>query len=734
MLQFKTLFLAGSMLSIPAMAQERQASHDHDASAVHGETSRDIIVTADYFDRLDVIGGQSVVTGDDLVRDVRGQIGETLASQPGVSATSFTPGASRPILRGFQGERIRVLTDGLGSLDVSNTSTDHGVTIDPLTAERIEILRGPAVLLFGSQAVGGAVNVIDRRIPRNVPENGVHVDAQAGFGTAADDFSLGGAADVALTPNIVAHADGSYRHSKDLRVGGFVLSPELRAEQLEIAEEELEEGHLEEAEEAQELAELHGRVPNTGVETYTFGGGLSLINEGGSLGFSFGYYDSDYGVPSRPGAEHHHDEEEDEHHGDDEDHDDEHEEEGHEHGDVPVSIGMKQWRADVRAQINTNGGIFDSVRLRMGYANYEHTEFEGDEVGTVFRSDALEGRLELVQADRDGWRGVIGAQAFVRDFEAIGAEAFVPPNNTSQFGLFTLQEFELGQLGLEIGARYERTNVNSNSVKTGIDHDAPTIAIDRSFNAFSGAISLSYDVAPDVRIGITGSRAARAPSAEELFPNGPHIATQAYEVGNPDFNVEKSWGLETYIRGETGPLRFSLSGYAQWFDNYIYEIATGEEEDDLPVYQFLQADARYFGVEGEIEARLLDTETLNLTGDVIVDYVDAKIAGGGGNIPRIPPLRLRSGLSAGAGTIGGRMEIEHVFKQDDVASFETPTDSFTLVNASLRWHPLGAEDETVIVLSANNIFDVDARRHASFTKDFVPLAGRDVRIGLRLSF
>ncbi|MCB2072518.1 MAG: TonB-dependent receptor [Novosphingobium sp.] len=719
------------MLSAPAMAQDGTARHEHESSAVHVLTGRDIIVTADYVDRLDVIGGQSVVTGDDLVRDLRGQIGDTLTNQPGVSATSFTPGASRPVLRGFQGERIRVLTDGLGSLDVSNTSTDHGVTIDPLTAERIEVLRGPAVLLFGSQAIGGAVNVIDRRIPRNVPENGFHIDAQAGYGTAADDASFGAAADFTLAPSIVAHIDGSYRHSKDLRVGGYVLSPALRAEQLEIAEEEFEEGHIEEAEEAQELAELHGRVPNSGVETYTLGGGLALINDGGSLGFSFGYYDSDYGVPSRPGAEHHHDEEGEDH---DEDHEDEHEEEGHDHGDVPVSIGMRQWRADVRAQINTSGGFLDSVRMRLGYADYKHTEFEGDEVGTVFRSDALEGRLELVQADRDGWRGVTGVQAFVRDFEAIGAEAFVPPNKTSQTGVFTLQEFELGMLGLELAARYEHTDVSSNAVKAEIEHDAPTVAVDRSFDAFSGAIGLSYDVAPYVRIGVTGSRAARAPSAEELFSNGPHIATQAYEVGNPDFKAEKSWGLEGYIRGEAGPLRFSLSGYAQWFDDYIYEVATGAEEDELPVYQFLQADARYFGLEGEVEARLLDTEALGLTGKLVADYVDAKITGGGGNVPRIPPLRLRGGLSADAGAVGGGVEVEHVFKQDDVASFETATDSFTLVNASLRWHPLGAEDETVIVLSANNIFDVDARRHASFTKDFVPLAGRDVRISARLSF
>lgn len=714
--RIRHLVLAGSLLPFPAMAQDGVARHEHETSAVHGEASRDIIVTADYLDRLDVIGGQSVISGDDLVREGRGQIGDTLTSQPGVSATSFTPGSSRPVLRGFQGGRIRVLTDGLGSLDVSNTSTDHGVAIDPLTAERIEVLRGPAVLLFGSQAIGGAVNVVDRRIPRKVPDEGLHIDAQAGFGSAADDVSLGAAIDLALAPNIVAHFDSSYRHANDLKVGGSLLSPALRAEQLDIAEEEFEEGHLEEAEEARELADLHGRLPNSGVETYTIGGGLALINEGGSLGVSLGYYDSDYGVPSRPGSGHHHGAEQEEH-GD---------------GDAPVTIAMNQLRADLRAQIEA-GGFLESVRMRLGYADYEHTEFEGDEVGTVFRSDALEGRIELVQADRNGWRGVTGVQAYARDFNAIGAEAFVPSNNTSQIGLFTLQEFEFGQLGLELAARYERTSTSSNSVKTEIGENAPVVAVERSFDAVSGAIGMTYDLATDVRIGVTGSRAARAPAAEELFANGPHIATQAFELGNPDFGVEKSWGLEAYVRGEAGPLRFSLSGYAQWFDDYIYEVATGEEEEGLPVFRFFQDKARYLGLEGEFEAQLVDKEAFALTGNLIADLVDARITGGG-NVPRIPPLRMRAGLSADAGGIGGRVEVEHVFKQSDVAPFETPTDSFTLVNASVQWHPFGSGDETVFVLSANNILDADARRHASSTKDFVPLAGRDIRVSARMSF
>jgi len=258
--------------------------------------------------------------------------------------------------------------------------------------------------------------------------------------------------------------------------------------------------------------------------------------------------------------------------------------------------------------------------------------------------------------------------------------------------------------------------------------------VDRSFDAFSAAVSLSYAVAGDTWLGMTISRATRAPAAEELFANGPHVATQTFEVGNPDFDLEKSWGFEVYMRGDSGPVRFSLSTYVQWFNDYIYEINTGLEEDELPVYRFQQDDARYFGIEAELDFDLIYTDAFGLSGDIIADYVDAELSDGGDDVPRIPPMRLRGGLNADAGNFGGRLEVEHVFKQDNVAAFETETDDFTMVNASLEWRPFGAGNGTVVIFSANNIFDEEARRHASFTKDFVPLPGRDLRISAKFSF
>ncbi|MGF1549091.1 MAG: TonB-dependent receptor [Sphingomonadaceae bacterium] len=730
------LLLAGA--AMPALAQQ-PAPQDNDVARqtpppgeddYHAVEAETIIVTADYVRELDILAGKSVLQGEDLVEDIRPQIGDTLTDLPGVSATSFAPGASRPVLRGFQGPRIRVLTDGIGTIDVSITSADHAVTVDPLTAERIEVLQGPAVLLFGSQAIGGAVNVLDRRIPRRIPDEPAHVVVTGALASAADERSIGGAFDVPLGAGFVFHLDGSWRDTDDLEVGGFVLSEPLRAEQLEIAEEELEEGHEEEAEEALEFADLKDVLPNSATETRTLGAGLGWIRGDDNIGVSVGWYETDYGVPTRPGAGHHHGEEEEEEENDEEEHE---EEEGHGHGEEPVSIALDQLRVDARAQFGL-GGFFERVRLRGVYADYEHTEFEGDEVGTVFRNEGLEGRIELVQADRDGWRGVIGAQGFLRDFEAVGPEAFVPPNETSQYGLFTLQEFAFGRTGLELALRYEHAEASSDSVLIGDHEDGATVAVDRGFDAFSAAAGISYDVAPQFKVGLNASRVERAPSAEELFSNGPHIATQAFEIGDPEFVTEKSLGLEAYARGLLGPVRLGFAAFASWFDDYIYEIATGEEEDELPVFRFRQDDATYYGFEFQFEAPLHSGDALEITADGVADFVRATIEENDMPVPRIPPLRLLGGLEARSGALGGRVEVEWVAEQDRVAPFELPTDSFTLVNASLSWRPFGEGSASVLIASVENIFDVEARRHASFTKDFVPLPGRDFRLSARLSF
>jgi iron complex outermembrane receptor protein len=410
------------------------------------------------------------------------------------------------------------------------------------------------------------------------------------------------------------------------------------------------------------------------------------------------------------GAGHHHGEEEE----------GEFDEEAH--GEELVSIGLDQTRYDLRAEYRFDSGFLDNVRLRFGAADYEHTEFEGDEVGTVFKSSGAEGRLEFTQREQSGWRGASGIQYFERDLDAIGAEAFVPPNRSSQFGVFTLQELHLGRFGLEGGARFEHTEQRDRL------ND-----IDRDYDTLSLAAGASFEPKPRMKLGLNLSRTARAPSAEELFSFGPHVATQAFEIGDPDLKKEKSIGAEAYFRVEKPTWSFSATAFATWFDDFIYQDETGEEEDELPVFRYFQRNATFTGIELEASARLFEAGGFRFVVDGVADYVRASLKGGG-PVPRIPPLRLLGGLEAQSDKVDGRVELEWVDDQKRTADFETSTDGFTLVNASLAWRPWGKARETTLLLSANNIFDVEARRHASFTKDFVPMAGRDIRLSARFSF
>lgn len=660
----------------------------------HEELPVEIVVTAPYNQDANArLSGTTVLTGTDLTREIRTTIGETLARQPGVSSTAFGPNASRPVLRGFQGERVRVLTDGIGSIDVSNTSVDHAVVINPLTAERIEILRGPSALLFGSSAIGGVVNVLSNRIPRKVPDEAVHIDAIGTYGTAADERSGTGKMDVPIGSNFVVHFDGSYSKTNDMRTGGFLLTPALRAQAAASTDPDI-----------QDLANLKGKLPNSAARTWEVAGGAAYIDDGGSIGFSVSRYDSLYGVPIRfsldPLVE-----------------------------AEQVRLDVKQTRADVRAEVNTGNGFLEKIKFRAGQANYRHFEIDDTgAIGTTFLNKSIESRLELVQNENDGWRGASGVQYSVRDFNVIGDEAFVPKNTTSQIGFFTLQEVTSGPIKIEGGARFENTKTRAFASAQIGNPD-----IRRTFNAYSGSIGASYELATDIRLGLNFAHAERAPSAEELFANGPHAGTQSFEIGDPTFAKETSNGVEATFRGKGDGYSFGASAYYTKFKNYIYEVQTGDIEDDLPVFQFLQAGSRYYGVELEGSFKLATIGSFSINADGVADMVRARISGAG-PAPRIPPLRLLGGLEAQSDIVQARVEAEWTDNQTRVTGFETPTEGYTLVNASLSFKPFGAESSTSILVSANNIFDVEARRHASFLKDFAPLAGPDFRVTARVEF
>lgn len=713
-MRYVFLLGAASVAVATSAAAQSDTSADTPAGARSTAANQgdDIVVTGILqTSEKDVLAGTSIVSGEELTRDLRPSIGETLAKQPGVSASSFGPSASRPVLRGFQGERVRVLTDGIGAIDVSNTSADHAVIIDPLLADRVEVLRGPAVLLYGSSAIGGVVNVIDTRIPRSVPASGYRVNAIGSYGSAATERSIGAAGDIALGGQFVLHADGSYLKTDDLHIGGFALTPAARMAALSAAAGP----RLPDDPDFASSAAIRGTLPNTAAETWTAGVGLAYITDSANVGFSYSHYDSLYGVPVRyaltSGV-----------------------------GQEAPRLDVLQNRYDLRADVDLNGALFDKLRFRGGYADYRHFELaEDNSIGTAFYNTGYEGRLELVQANRGGWSGASGIQYFARNFNVTGDEAFLPRSATSQIGIFTLQQLDLGDLRAEGGLRYEHSRLESQPDSGDLRFPAAR----RSFDAISGSVGLSYALADGVRLGINASHTQRAPSADELFANGAHAGTQAWELGNPDFGLERSWGLESTLHVHRDGFTFDASAYYDWFTGYISEnqvdqaicaaaAAPSGRVVDLPCFQFQQTSARYYGVEGDISVRLATLGAFTVNGDLLGDYVHAEA--NGGPVPRIPAGRLLAGLEAQSDQLTGRVEVEHVFDQVRVTNFETPTPQYTLVNASLSIRPFVDNRKVSITLSANNLFDVNARRHASFLKDFAPLAGRDLRVTVRMGF
>lgn len=697
---FASLMALNAALPGQALAQNEapssaEAGQPATASPVererHEHREEDIVVTGVRRPVGDVLGGVSVLDGPSLDRELRSSIGETLASLPGVSATSFGPTASAPVLRGLSGDRVRVLTDGIGTLDLASAGAEHAVAINPITAERIEVLRGPAALLFGSSAIGGVVNVIDTRIPREVPDRPVGVDAIAQYGSASDERSINAAVDVPLGGHFVAHADGNYSKTNDLETGGFILSKPLRKQAAASPDPAI-----------RALADL-GELPNSASESKESALGLGFVDGDLNLGVSVTRHLQTYGVPIRyslePGVE----------------------------NEAPT-IDVKQTRYDVRAEIPLSG-IFRQIRARGGYSAYRLAEIEDTgEVASRLFSNGGEGRIELVQRDRRGWGGTSGMQYLDRDVRIRGDEKFLPDARQRQAGLFTLQTYVRGPFRAEGGARIEFGKATAEE-----DAQIGTPAHAVEFTTLSGSLGGQYEFMLGWRAGVSLSHSERAPAVTELFARGPHHASQSFELGNPELKAERSNSIELTLHRTAGPVQLTANAYYSRFSNFIFQAPTGEMEEDLPVFEYRQGKADYYGFELHGDARLGRALGINWGAEAQADYVRATVKDFG-PAPLIPPLRLLSALTGEHGQVDGRLEVERAFAHDRTAPLETRTPGYTLVNAALDWHPLADRPELTLGIEAHNIFDVVARRSTSLLKDYAPLAGRDIRLSARLGF
>lgn len=655
-------------------------------AALAEETTLDEIVVTGALDRtlFEQAQAASVLTGKRLQIAMEPTLGQTLARQPGVSSSYFGPVASRPVIRGLDGDRIRVLQNGLNTIDASGTSVDHAVSFDVANLTSIEVVRGPATLLYGSNAIGGVVNAIDNRIPMERIE-GIHGSLGGRYSSA--DNGYGGNVMVEGGDGPFAfHFEAFSRMAEDLAIPGNAYSDRYR-----------------------KLTGLSGsedRLAGSNLRSEGISGGLSYIEEWGFIGASLSTYHTNYASPAEEG----------------------------------ITIDMEQVRLDVRGAFYKPFELIKEINYRFAWSDYEHTEFEGSEPGTIFMNEGWDGRVEVKHEKMAGLEGVVGYQTDGSDFSALGDEAFLPTVKTRSNSLFVFEELPVGPVRLQFGARYDHISVESVSS----DNPAFGAGQTRDFDNFSGSIGAVYNPTENYALALSATYAERAPTYQELFANGPHIATGVFETGDTALGTEQSIGIDLNLRKRTGWVTGSIGGYYNRFNDYIGLFPTGgiDAGSGFPIVEYRSTDAEFIGAELDATLHLLHplmddappADQTNLDLEFRADVVRARDLKTGDALPRIPPFHLTSAIAFQQGAIGARLEGVYAAAQDRVSSGELPTDSYFLVNAAITYTIVRGPVTVDLYVKGVNLTDEEAREHTSFLKDRAPLSGRGFVTGVKMTF
>ncbi len=668
-----------------------------------------IVISAHPLDRTaaDIATPVSVVEHDQLASGAT-TLGQALAGQPGIHGDSFGGGASRPVIRGQTAPRVKVLSDGSEVMDASAISPDHMVTVEPLLSEKIEVLSGPSTLLYGSGAIGGAINVLDNKIPTRMPENGLEGEVNLRGNTVADEKAAAAAVTVGLGEQFALHVEGVKRDANDYKVRGYTS----------------------EGENEKRVDGSYATGENASV-------GLSWIGERGFAGLAFTQRKDEYGLPGHsheyeschPHGTHLHcgGHEDEAAHDHDDGHDHEHD---HSHEAAPW-IELDSKRVDFRAEYAQPFTGFDKIRVRAGYTDYQHDEIEEGSVATQFNNKGYDGRIELTHVPVAGFEGVLGLQYARSDFEANGEEAFLPKTLTENISAFLLEHYQWKDVHFELGARQEWQTINP---ELGL---AKFSTQDYDDTATSASFAATWEFVPDYALALSLAHSERMPNAQELYANGGHFATNTYELGDVNLSNEKSNNVELSLRKTAGDFTFGLSAYHNQVDDYIY-AKTLDRFEDFRLIQYTQADATFNGVEAESSYRIDDNYTATLFGDYVRAKLDSSDAQGNRNLPRIPAARLGSRIQANwdalGGQLGGALEYAHVFKQNDIADYESTTAGYNLINATLAYDgELNARNSYRLYLQMNNLLDEKYDSHSSFLST-IPQPGRNFTAGVQLKF
>jgi len=685
--------------------KENPQDHVHGANHLHKEIE-EVVVQATLLDRNIVELSQSatVLSGTALQREAANNIGETMMRLPGLSNASFGQNVGRPVIRGMQGQRVGVLANNMATGDASAVSQDHAVSTEPFLADQVEVLRGPSTLLYGSGAIGGIVNIVTHTIPQEIPEYPVSGRVIAQVDSAADQRFAGGRLD-AGTSNFAFHANAFYRRSDDYEIPGDA----------ELYPEHEEEEHEEEGPE--------GILENSFLDNQGGALGVSWFGDRWQGGISWTDYESDYGIP---GGHHHHHEHEEGHN----------EEEHEEESGVTVGLESSRWDGELIGHDPFAG--FEQLKIRVADIDYTHTEFEGNEIGTLFDSATLDSRLELRHHTWRSLRGAFGLQYTSVDFAATGEEAFVPDTGTGTVALFWVENAEFKHWQLDLGLRYEDVDIDileapshEHEHDENSDHDEGHVEDGFGFNPFSLSLGAVWHVTDDSHLSFSVARAERAPTAQELLAHGPHVANQTWEIGDPNLAQESNLHGEIAYRVHGGKLTGNIVLYTDRFDDYIYQENTGEEEDGFPVRQWSQQDADFVGGEIELHYDLGHFASGHWQLSGFYDYVKAEL-GDGRNVPLMPPSRFGLGIDWHQNAWAMTTNWIHASDHDRVADYETRTPGYDLLNAELSWMvPRFEKSQWELFLKGSNLFDEDIRNSTSQLKDQAPQIGRNFIFGVR---
>lgn len=639
-------FILLALLSLPLYAHEAKLQ---DIEVIEHEDSQGLV---------DFVPGGTKLKGSELRKRRETSIGDTLRNEAGVESTYFGPNASRPVIRGLDGDRIRVLQNSLGTLDASSQSVDHAIPVDTLTIDQMEIVRGPMSLLYGSSAVGGVINLVTNRI---------HYEYEEGlfskFLVQGETVNNGMSSAAHLNYGVdkwMFHLDGSTRNLGDIEVPG----------------------------------QDEKKLPNSYNKQNNVAGAISRIFDRGFVGVSFNHFNTLYGTVA----------------------------------DDEVSIDMTQNRFELHSEYRPKTGVVRKWKFKTAQSDYFHKELEGSETGTTFKNKGNEARLEGLTKSGD-WNGITGIHTQINSFSAKGEEAFLPSTDTAKVALFTFQQLSIGtKNALRFGARIENTEHD----KEGSSQFGSSGK--NGFVGYNASIGHCYDFTKENILETSLSYTERAPTSQELYSDGEHVATGTFEVGDGTLQKERATALEVTFKSTNSQNEFLGSVYTQVFKNYIALLPTGGTNGGVPEFNYEQVDARFYGFDLSNRRRIKKLEKGNLFLNTKLDYVRAENTTDNENLPRISPARFTLGFEYESPKWSADIETQYVAHQTKTASLESSTEDFYLTNVGYTYHVVGNLTSMDLFVRVRNIFDVEARSHVSPLKEIAPLPGRNFIAGAQFQF